>query len=186
MPVVVALNEFTNDTAAEIKAVVSLCAAQDVECVQTAVWAKGAEGGEALANAVVQAIDENTKAFVPLYVAEDSSIEEKIETIVTKIYGGASVIYSKEAKNQLRQYKKNGWDRLPVCMAKTQYSLSDDQKAIGRPENFDITIRSFVPKIGAGFVVALTGDILTMPGLPKEPAALRMDVTEDGVVTGLF
>ena len=186
VPVVVALNEFTNDTAAEIEAVVSLCAAQEVECIQTAVWAKGAEGGEALANAVVKAIDENTKAFVPLYVAEDSGIEEKIETIVTKIYGGKSVIYSKEAKNQLRQYKKNGWDRLPVCMAKTQYSLSDDQKAIGRPENFDITIRSFVPKIGAGFVVALTGDILTMPGLPKEPAALRMDVTEDGVVTGLF
>lgn len=186
VPVVVALNEFTNDTAAEIEAVVSLCAAQDVDCIQTAVWAKGAEGGEALANAVVKAIDENTEAFLPLYVAEDSGIEEKIETIVTKIYGGKSVIYSKEAKNQLRQYKKNGWDRLPICMAKTQYSLSDDQKAIGRPENFDITIRSFVPKIGAGFVVALTGDILTMPGLPKEPAALRMDVTEDGVVTGLF
>lgn len=170
VPVVVALNEFTNDTAAEIEAVVGLCAAQDVDCIQTAVWAKGAEGGEALANAVVKAIDENTEAFLPLYVAEDSGIEEKIETIVTKIYGGKSVIYSKEAKNQLRQYKKNGWDRLPrYVWQKHSIPCQMIRKRSAVRENFDITIRSFVPKIGAGFVVALTGDILTMPGLPKEP-----------------
>jgi formate--tetrahydrofolate ligase len=133
----------------------------------------------------VDAVENGNADYKRLY-SDDDSLEEKITKIVTEIYGGKSVIFEKKAKNQLKQFAEFGWDKLPVCMAKTQYSFSDNQFLLGAPEGFDITIREFVPKTGAGFIVALTGDVMTMPGLPKAPAALKMDVTEDGTAVGLF
>lgn len=186
VPVVVAINEFTKDTAAEIEAVKEGCQSLGVSCVSTSVWENGPEGGIDLAQAVVIAVENNEEDFIPLYEAEKTTIPEKTKKIVTEIYGGSEVQYTKKARIQMRQFKKQGWDRLPICMAKTQYSLSDDPTLLGRPEGFTVTIREFVPKIGAGFIVALTGEILTMPGLPKEPAALHMDILDDGTVTGLF
>ena len=186
VPVIVAINEFTNDTPAEIAAVKEGCQLLGVSCVSTSVWENGPEGGTTLAQEVVRAIESNTQAFHPLYHLEETTIEEKIEIIVKEIYGGEGVQFTKKALQQIKQFNKNGWGKLPVCMAKTQYSLSDDSKRLGRPEDFTVTIREFVPKIGAGFLVALTGDILTMPGLPKKPAALQMDILDDGTITGLF
>ena len=186
IPVIVAINEFTNDTPAEIAAVKEGCQLLGVSCVSTSVWENGPEGGTTLAQEVVRAIESNTQAFHPLYHLEETTIEEKIEIIVKEIYGGEGVQFTKKALQQIKQFNKNGWGKLPVCMAKTQYSLSDDSKRLGRPEDFTVTIREFVPKIGAGFLVALTGDILTMPGLPKKPAALQMDILDDGTITGLF
>lgn len=184
LPVVVAINEFVTDTAAEIKALGDLLTAKQVSYALTQVWAKGGVGGLALAEKVVQAT-ETTNDFRYLYDLE-SSIPDKIETIVTKIYGGASVTLSQKAKTQLASFEKNGWSNLPICMAKTQYSFSDDPTRLGAPEGFDMTIRELVPKLGAGFIVALTGDIMTMPGLPKQPAALNMDVDAMGNISGLF
>lgn len=185
IPIVVGINEFVYDTQAEIDMLQKLCQDLGVSCIVSSVWENGPDGGVDLAKAVVAATEEKS-VFTPLYQADDTTIEEKIEKVVTNIYGGKEVQFSLQAKNQLRQFKKNGWEHLPICMAKTQYSLSDNPKALGRPEDFTITIRELVPKIGAGFIVALTGDILTMPGLPKKPAALQMDVLDDGTVTGLF
>lgn len=184
LPVVVAINEFVTDTAAEIKALGDLLTAKQVSYALTQVWAKGGVGGLALAEKVVQAT-ETTNDFRYLYDLE-SSIPDKIETIVTKVYGGASVTLSQKAKTQLASFEKNGWSNLPICMAKTQYSFSDDPTRLGAPEGFDMTIRELVPKLGAGFIVALTGDIMTMPGLPKQPAALNMDVDAMGNISGLF
>lgn len=185
LPVVVAINEFVSDTKAEITALRELCDSIQVPVELTSVWEKGAEGGEALAKRVTQVIEEATPDFQTIYQV-DMSLEEKINAIVTKIYGGKAVAFSKKAKNQLATFEKCGWDRLPVCMAKTQYSLSDDPHYLGRPEGFTVTIRELVPKIGAGFIVALTGDVMTMPGLPKKPAALNMDVDTKGNAIGLF
>lgn len=184
LPVVVAINEFVTDTATEIEALGDLLTAKQVSYALTQVWAKGGLGGLALAEKVVQAT-ETTNDFRYLYDLE-SSIPDKIETIVTKIYGGASVTLSQKAKTQLASFEKNGWSNLPICMAKTQYSFSDDPTRLGAPEGFDMTIRELVPKLGAGFIVALTGDIMTMPGLPKQPAALNMDVDAMGNISGLF
>lgn len=186
VPVVVAINEFTKDTVAEIEAVRKGCESLGVSCVSTSVWENGPSGGTDLAKAVVDASKNNQEEFRPLYETEKTSIQEKIDKIVTEIYGGSGVQYTKNALTQMKQFKKQGWEHLPICMAKTQYSLSDDPTLLGRPEGFTVTIREFVPKIGAGFIVALTGDILTMPGLPKNPAALQMDLLDDGTVTGLF
>ncbi|HEL1011911.1 TPA: formate--tetrahydrofolate ligase [Streptococcus equi subsp. ruminatorum] len=185
IPVVVAINEFVTDTKAEIQALKELCAEIAVPVELASVWAKGADGGIALANAVVKAITEESAAYKRLYVDKDS-LEEKLKAIVTEIYGGRAVQFGPKAKNQLKQFAQFGWDQLPVCMAKTQYSFSDDPSLLGAPEQFDITIRELVPKTGAGFIVALTGDVMTMPGLPKIPAAMKMDVTEDGTAVGLF
>ena len=185
LPVIVAINEFVSDTANEVTILKELCEQMAVPVELTCVWEKGAEGGEQLAKKVVEVIAENTAEFQTIYEA-GMNLEQKIEAIVTKIYGGSGVSFSPKAKNQLATFEKYGWDRLPVCMAKTQYSLSDDPKQLGRPENFIITIRELVPKIGAGFIVALTGDVMTMPGLPKKPAALNMDITNDGQAIGLF
>ena len=149
------------------------------------VWANGADGGIDLANAVVNAVENGNADYKRLY-SDDDSLEEKITKIVTEIYGGNKVIFGKKAQTQLKQFAQFGWDKLPVCMAKTQYSFSDNPTLLGAPEGFDITIREFVPKTGAGFIVALTGDVMTMPGLPKKPAALNMDVAEDGTAIGLF
>ncbi|MDN6030358.1 MAG: formate--tetrahydrofolate ligase [Lactococcus plantarum] len=184
LPVVVAINEFVTDTEAEITALSDLISGKGVAFSLTQVWAKGGSGGLDLAEKVVNACQETTQ-FSYLYELNDS-IPEKIEAIVTKIYGGSAVSFSKKAKNQLKEFEENGWANLPICMAKTQYSFSDDQTLLGAPENFEITIRELVPKLGAGFIVALTGDIMTMPGLPKKPAALNMDVDNRGNISGLF
>ncbi|HEP1844539.1 TPA: formate--tetrahydrofolate ligase [Streptococcus suis] len=185
IPAVVAINEFVSDTADEIAALKELCAEIGVPVELASVWANGADGGVELAETVVATIENNVANYQRLYKAEDS-LEEKVTKIVTQIYGGRGVVFEKKARNQLAEFAKNGWDKLPVCMAKTQYSFSDDQFALGAPTDFDITVREFVPKLGAGFIVALTGDVMTMPGLPKAPAALNMDVAEDGTAIGLF
>ena len=185
IPEVVAINEFVADTEAEIAALKELCEEIDVPVELASVWANGADGGIELANAVVDAVENGNADYKRLY-SDDDSLEAKITKIVTEIYGGKSVVFEKKAKNQLKQFAEFGWDKLPVCMAKTQYSFSDNQFLLGAPEGFDITIREFVPKTGAGFIVALTGDVMTMPGLPKAPAALKMDVAEDGTAVGLF
>ncbi|WP_105118484.1 formate--tetrahydrofolate ligase [Streptococcus suis] len=185
IPAVVAINEFVSDTADEIAALKELCAEIGVPVELASVWANGADGGVELAETVVATIENQAANYQCLYKADDS-LEEKVTKIVTQIYGGTGVVFEKKARNQLTEFAKNGWDKLPVCMAKTQYSFSDDQFALGAPTDFDITVREFVPKLGAGFIVALTGDVMTMPGLPKAPAALNMDVAEDGTAIGLF
>lgn len=185
VPVVVAINEFVADTEAEIAVLKELCQSIDVPVELASVWANGAEGGVALAETVVKVIEREKANYQRLYNDQDS-VEEKVRKIVKNIYGGDAVQFSAKAKNQLKQFAEFGWDKLPVCMAKTQYSFSDNPNLLGAPSGFDITIREFVPKTGAGFIVALTGDVMTMPGLPKHPAALNMDVSEEGTAIGLF
>lgn len=186
LPVVVAINEFISDTKKEIALLTKLCHDQGVLVETASVWEYGPEGGRALAETVAKVIDENTAEFHSIFSPDKMNVQAKIETIVKEIYGGAEVNYSQKALNQLATFKKYGWDRLPVCMAKTQYSLSDDPKKLGAPADFTLTIRELVPKLGAGFIVALTGDVMTMPGLPKKPAALNMDVDSEGNAIGLF
>lgn len=185
VPVVVAINEFVADTEAEIAVLRELCQSIDVPVELASVWANGAEGGVALAETVVKVIEREKANYQRLYNDQDS-VEEKVRKIVKNIYGGDAVQFSAKAKNQLKQFAEFGWDKLPVCMAKTQYSFSDNPNLLGAPSGFDITIREFVPKTGAGFIVVLTGDVMTMPGLPKHPAALNMDVSEEGTAIGLF
>ena len=185
IPAIVAINEFVSDTADEIATLKELCAEIGVPVELASVWANGADGGVELAETVVATIENQVANYQRLYKSEDS-LEEKVTKIVTEIYGGTGVVFEKKARNQLAEFAKNGWGRLPVCMAKTQYSFSDNQFALGAPTGFAITVREFVPKLGAGFIVALTGDVMTMPGLPKAPAALNMDVAEDGTAIGLF
>ncbi|HFN2470538.1 TPA: formate--tetrahydrofolate ligase [Enterococcus faecium] len=185
LPVIVAINEFVTDTDNELTLLEHLCENQGILAKRASVWADGAEGGVDLAKAVVRLIDRKEANYKPLYRLEET-IQEKTETIVKKIYGGNGVVFSKKAQKQIEEFTKNGWDKLPICMAKTQYSFSDDPSLLGAPEDFTITIREIIPKLGAGFLVDLTGDVMTMPGLPKKPAALNMDVTNDGEVLGLF
>ncbi|RIL70715.1 formate--tetrahydrofolate ligase [Staphylococcus devriesei] len=181
---VIALNAFIHDTDAETEAVKAWAKENNVRIALTEVWEKGGKGGVDLAYQVLEVI-EQPNDFKFLYDL-DQSLEEKIETIVKDIYGGSSVTFSKKAKRQLKEFTDNGWGKYPICMAKTQYSFSDDATALGAPSGFDITIRELEAKTGAGFIVALTGAIMTMPGLPKKPAALNMDVTDDGHAVGLF
>ena len=185
VPVVVAINEFVTDTEAEIAALKELCASIQVPVELASVWADGADGGFALAETVVETLETSPANYSRLY-DNDLSVEEKITKIAQEIYRADNVVFEKKAKTQIAQIVKNGWDKLPVCMAKTQYSFSDDPSLLGAPTGFDITIRELVPKTGAGFIVALTGEVMTMPGLPKRPAALNMDVAEDGTALGLF
>ncbi|MGW9985065.1 formate--tetrahydrofolate ligase [Staphylococcus cohnii] len=181
---VIALNAFIHDTEAETKFVQEWTKENGVRLALTEVWEKGGKGGIDLANEVLEVI-EQPQDFKHLYELEQP-LEDKIETIVKEIYGGSKVTFSSKAQKQLKQFKENGWDHYPVCMAKTQYSFSDDATLLGAPEGFEITIRELEAKTGAGFIVALTGAIMTMPGLPKQPAALNMDVTDDGHAVGLF
>ncbi len=181
---VVALNAFVNDTDAETKVVEDWAKENNVRIALTEVWEKGGKGGVELAKQVKEVINED-QDFKNTYEL-DEPIEEKIEKIVKNIYGGNKVTFTSKAQKQLKQIKDNGWDNYPVCMAKTQYSFSDDKDLLGAPNDFEITIRELQAKTGAGFIVALTGAIMTMPGLPKKPAALNMDVTEDGHAKGLF
>ena len=185
VPVVVAINEFVTDTEAEIAALKELCASIQVPVELASVWADGADGGLTLAETVVETLETSPANYTRLY-DNNLSVEEKITKIAQEIYRADNVVFEKKAKTQIAQIVKNGWDKLPVCMAKTQYSFSDDPSLLGAPSGFDITIRELVPKTGAGFIVALTGEVMTMPGLPKRPAALNMDVAEDGTALGLF
>ena len=184
LPVVVALNEFLTDTKEEQDLFMELCREMGVTCVLTSVWEHGSRGGIALAEKVVELCENNT-TFQPTYDMS-ATIQEKVETIAKNVYGATNVHYSDEALTQLKEFEKLGWNHLNVCIAKTPYSFSDNAKLKGRPTDFDITIRSFVPKLGAGFIVALTGTVLTMPGLPKVPAALGISVDDNGKIQGLY
>lgn len=186
MPVVVTLNAFVSDTEAEIQYVQSFCEEMGCTCKLAKVWAQGGEGGRELAEAVLEAMESpKTQPFKPLY--EDSlSLEEKIGTVAKEIYGAGAVTYAPAARSALSRITRLGYGNLPVCMAKTQYSFSDDPKLLGSPEGFTLHVREAYVSSGAGFVVVITGNIMTMPGLPKEPAANRIDVDEKGNITGLF
>ncbi len=186
LPLVVTLNRFVSDTDAEIDFVRSYCEERGVKLTVSEVWAKGGEGGEALAREVLRLLEEVPTQYHPLYSAADLSIDEKIRTIATRIYGAKGVEYSPEARKAMTDLTNLGFGNLPVCMAKTQYSLSDDPKLLGRPEDFTVTIREMYVSAGAGFVVAIAGSIMTMPGLPKVPAAERIDIDENGMTVGLF
>lgn len=181
---VVAINRFTTDTDAELAIVEELVRGEGAEVAVANIWAEGGEGGRDLARKVIQAVEQPNN-FHQIYDL-DLSVEEKIQTIVKEIYGGEGVEFSAAAKKRLKEINDNGWSNMPVCMAKTQYSFSDDAAQLGAPSGFTISIRDLQVRTGAGFIVAITGAIMTMPGLPKEPAALRMDVTEDGKAVGLF
>lgn len=185
LPLVVAINAFAQDTPEELEAIRSHCAVHGVNVALSEVFAKGGEGGIELAKEVV-ALATSGKADFKLLYGEELSLKEKIETIAKNIYGAVGVNYTKEANNALKDFEKMGYGHLPVCMAKTQYSFSDDPALLGRPEGFEITIKNCRIAAGAGFVVVLTGDIMTMPGLPKVPAAEKIDVSDDGVISGLF
>ena len=184
LPVVVALNEFLTDTKDEQALFMELCREMGVDCVLTSVWEYGSRGGIALAEKVVE-LCENNATFQPTYDMS-ATIQEKVETIAKNVYGATNVHYSDEVLTQLKEFEKLGWNNLNVCIAKTPYSFSDNAKLKGRPENFEITIRSLIPKLGAGFIVALTGTVLTMPGLPKVPAALGISVDDNGKIQGLY
>ncbi|MGG1290191.1 formate--tetrahydrofolate ligase [Bacillus smithii] len=185
LPLVVAVNRFITDTENEINELFQWCAEKQIPVALTEVWEKGGKGGLDLAGKVLKVIEQSNHTFRPLYSLEQS-LEEKILAIVQSIYGGKGVEFSAKARKQLKEFEENGWSGLPICMAKTQYSLSDDPEKLGRPRDFVIHVRELLPKLGAGFIVALTGDVLTMPGLPKHPAANQMDVDEQGRAIGLF
>ena len=185
IPVVVTLNSFVTDTKAENEFIRQFCQEKGCEFALSEVWEKGGEGGIALANKVLDTLENKESHFHTLY-EDELSLEEKIETISKEIYGARGVIYEPAAKKQLAKIASMGFGNLPVCMAKNQYSLSDDAKKLGRPTDFDIHIREVYVSAGAGFVVALTGAVMTMPGLPKVPAANGIDVSEEGNIVGLF
>ncbi len=185
MPVVVTLNAFISDTQAEIDFVKKFCEERDCEFALSEVWEKGGEGGIELANAVLDTLAAKESHFAPLY--EDAMpIAEKIKCVAKEIYGAAEIVFAPAALKQIERLEALGFGTLPVCMAKTQYSLSDDPALLGRPEGFRMNIREVYVSAGACFVVVLTGAIMTMPGLPKNPAAYNIDVTDQGVITGLF
>ena len=185
LPCVVAVNRFPTDTDAEIDFIVKKCRELGVNTVLSTVWAEGGKGGEALAREIVRLCEEEKGQFRFSYDL-DMNIEEKLNAIVTKVYGGAGVVLTPAARKQAARLSELGFDRMPVCVAKTQYSFSDDPTMLGAPEGFTVTVRNLKVSAGAGFLVALTGDIMTMPGLPKSPAAERIDVDDNGRITGLF
>lgn len=185
VPFVVAINKFSKDTQQEVDSLMKWCEDHGFHVALTDVWANGGEGGLDLAKEVLALLKGNEANFTPLYPLS-LSIPEKLERVAKEVYGAEGIKLSAKADDQLKQLIAHGYDKLPVCMAKTQYSLSDDPKKIGRPENFTIAIRELKPAVGAGFIIALTGDVLTMPGLPAEPAALNMDLDEENHALGLF
>lgn len=185
VPVVVTLNSFITDTEEETAFIEKFCKDRDCEFALAEVWEKGGEGGVALANKVLETLETKKSSFKPLY-EDDLSLKEKIEKVAKEIYGADGVTYAPAAERELKRITDLGMDKFPVCMAKTQYSLSDDAKKLGRPTGFKINVREVYVSAGAGFVVAINGAIMTMPGLPKKPAAYQIDVNDDGVITGLF
>ncbi len=182
---VVTLNRFVTDTDAELKFVKEFCESRGCEFSLSEVWEKGGKGGIDLAENVLQVLETKETDFKPLYELK-LSLKEKIETVAKEIYGAGTVSYDPAAEKALAHIEELGYKDIPVCMAKNQYSLSDDPGRLGRPEGFNIHIREVYLSAGAGFVVAITGTVMTMPGLPKKPAAENIDVTEDGIITGLF
>lgn len=186
LPVIVAINRFMTDTDEELKIIEQYCCDMDVDFSMCEVFAKGGDGGVELAEKVVEVSERGGEMnFAPIY-DEKASIDEKINAIAKEIYGADGVVYTPKAKKAIARLEKQGFDKLPICMAKTQYSLSDDPSLLGRPSGFEITVREVRASAGAGFVVALTGDVMTMPGLPKVPAANNMDIDKDGKIVGLF
>lgn len=186
LPVIVAINRFMTDTDAELEIIEQYCRDMGVDFSMCEVFAKGGSGGVELAEKVVEVSERGGEMnFAPIY-DEKASIDEKINTIAKEIYGADGVVYTPKAKKAIARLEKQGFDKLPICMAKTQYSLSDDPSLLGRPSGFEITVREVRVSAGAGFVVALTGDVMTMPGLPKVPAANNMDINKDGKIVGLF
>ena len=184
-PVVVALNRFATDTDAELQAVIDKCAEYGVKCALCEVFAKGGKGGISLAEYVLEAMENQKAEYKPVYDVNDS-IEDKVNAIVTKVYGGDKVVFSNKAKKTIKQLEELGLDKKPVCIAKTQYSLSDKATLLGRPTGFDVEIKTVRISNGAGFIVCEAGDIMTMPGLPKVPSAENIDVDDNGVISGLF
>ena len=185
VPVVVTLNKFITDTDDETNFVKDFCENMGADFALSEVWEKGGDGGIELANRVLQTLESKQSNFAPIYPL-DISIEDKIKTICTEIYGAGDVVFEPAARKQMDILTKLGFDNIPICMAKTQYSLSDNPALLGRPSNFTITVRDMYVSAGAGFIVVLTGDIMTMPGLPKQPAACSIDVDKNGRITGLF
>ena len=188
LPVVVAINKFITDTDAEIQAIKDFCAKMDVEVANCEIWEKGGEGGKELVEKVMNAIEKNEKSdkkYTPLYDL-DLSIQEKIEKIAKEIYGADGVNFAPKALNNIKKYVENGYDKLPICISKTQKSLSDNPNLLGRPTGFTITINEVRLSAGAGFLVAMAGEIIDMPGLPRKPAAELIDIDENGVISGLF
>ena len=186
LPCVVAVNAFPTDTEAELQLVEDKCRELGVNAVRSEVWAKGGEGGMALAEEVVRLCEASGPEAFSFAYPDDAPLTEKLNAIVRRVYGGAQAVLTPNARKQAQQLAELGFGDLPICMAKTQYSLSDDPALLGAPENFTVTVRNLKVSAGAGFIVALTGDIMTMPGLPKVPAAEKIDVDENGVITGLF
>ena len=185
VPVVVTLNSFVTDTENEYQFIKNFCEEKGCEFALSQVWEKGGEGGIKLAEKVLETLENKTSHFAPIY-PDDMSLEDKISTVAREIYGADGVTYAPSALKSIRKFEEMGFGSLPVCMAKTQYSLSDDQTKLGRPQGFEINVRDAYVSAGAGFVVVLTGAIMTMPGLPKKPAADSIDVNNEGVITGLF
>ena len=185
VPAVVAINRFPTDTEAELDYVIKKTEELGAVAVLTEVWGKGGEGGIELAKKVVEVVETKPSNFKPLYDSEDS-IKDKIHKIATEVYGADGVEYTKACEKRIKQIEEIGLDKMPICMAKTQYSLSDDPTLLAKPEGFKITVRDIRISAGAGFLVALTGEIMTMPGLPKVPAANNIDILESGEIVGLF
>ncbi len=185
VPVIVTLNRFVSDTEAELDFVKKFCEERGCDFALSDVWAKGGEGGEELAKAVLNTLENKKSEYAPLY-SNDLPIRDKIERIAKEIYGAGNVAYADAVNKKIVELEKQGFAKLPICMAKTQYSLSDDPALLGRPEGFTLNVRDMYVSAGAGFIVALTGNIMTMPGLPKKPAAFDIDVDENGKITGLF
>jgi len=185
VPVMVAVNRFTNDTEKEIELLLKKCKDFGVEVALNEVWAKGSEGGVEMAQKLVKLVETEESNFKPIYDV-NSSIQDKLNTIVREIYGGDGVVFESSAKKQMKKIEELGLDKMPVCIAKTQYSFSDDSKLLGAPKGFNITIKTVRVSAGAGFIVCEAGNIMTLPGLPKVPAAQKMDIDENGVITGLF
>ncbi len=185
LPAVVAINRFPTDTVAELRLIEEKCREYGANVALSEVWGKGGEGGIELAKEVIRLADGSNNNFHQLY-DNDLSIKEKIEKIVCEIYGGDGVDYTSAAQKDIDQMQDLGFGNLPICMAKTQYSFSDDAKKLGRPEGFRVTVKNVKVSAGAGFLIALTGDIMTMPGLPKVPSAEKIDVDSNGRISGLF
>ena len=186
LPCVVAINAFPTDTEAELKMVEEKCKELGVNVRLSEVWAKGGEGGKALAEEVVRLAEDPTNDHFKFVYDLEETIEAKLNAIATKVYRADGVVLTADAKKQVKQLTELGFDKLPICMAKTQFSFSDDQTKLGAPRGFKITVREVKVNAGAGFLVAKTGNIMTMPGLPKVPAADRIDIDENGKITGLF